>query len=83
MGGWEDGHGRHLSNHEETDRASERGRERGDGGSDLAVASGVADRQSVGLRGRHRRRGSHTGEVHIADPDRRSEGGGADDGWGN
>ena len=55
-------------------------------GSDLAVASGAADRQCVrpsvrggGGGGRPRRRGSHTGEVHrVADPVR--QGG---DGWGN
>ena len=43
MGEWEDGHGRHLSNHEETESEGEREGGRGDGGSDLAVASGVAD----------------------------------------
>ena len=58
------------------------------GGSDLAVASGAADRQSVGGAvegGRHRRRGSHTGEVRrVADPDSQGgDGGVGGDGWGN
>ena len=79
MVGWEDGHGRHLSNHEETDRASEGGRERGDGGSDLAVASGVADSAADIVAGDL----TPGRSISPIPTDCDVDGGGGGDGWGN